>query len=92
MKYGAVIDGLWTVVGIADGRIGDSPEPLKVSPVLDGVITTMSELRKVIGRPKDHWGITPIAIYAPLRGAAEAEVGPEAEPTPPVDDSSAPRR
>lgn len=62
-----------TVVGIVDGRIGGSPDPLKVSPVLDGVITAMAGLRELIGRPKDHWGLTPIAIYAPLQGIAEAE-------------------
>jgi hypothetical protein len=83
MKFGAVVDGIWTVVGIVDGRIGDTPEPLKISPVLDGVVTAMSALREVIGRPKDHWGITPIAIYAPLRGAVETEAQPQdSVPTP----------
>jgi hypothetical protein len=77
MKFGAVMDGLWTVVGIVDGRIGVPPEPLKLSPVLDGVVTAMAGLREAIGRPQDHWGLTPIAIYAPLRGAAETEAGPE---------------
>jgi hypothetical protein len=33
----------------------------------------MAGLRELIGRPKDHWGLTPIAIYAPLQGIAEAE-------------------
>jgi hypothetical protein len=66
MKFGAVVDGLWTVVGIVDGRIGDGCEPLRINPVLDGVVTAMSALRETIGRPKDHWGLTPIAIYAPL--------------------------
>jgi hypothetical protein len=75
MKFGAVIDGLWTVVGIVDGRVGNPSEPLKISPVLDGVVTAMAGLRETIGRPKDHWGLTPIAIYAPLRGAAETEAG-----------------
>lgn len=73
MKYGAVLDGLWTVVGVVDGTIGDPPAPLPISPVLDSFITAMTSLREAIGRPKDHWGITPIAIYAPLRGMAEAE-------------------
>jgi hypothetical protein len=83
MKFGAVVDGLWTVVGIVDGKIGDAPKPLSISPILDGVVTAMSALREAIGRPKDHWGITPIAIYAPLRGAAEAETqAPDAAPSP----------
>lgn len=78
MKYGAVIDGMWTVVGRVDGRIGDAPEPLKVNPVVDGVVTAMAGLRELVGRPKDHWGLTPIAIYAPLQGVAEVEAQTEA--------------
>jgi hypothetical protein len=74
MKFGAVIDGLWTIVGIVDARVGDAPQPWKTTPILDAVVTAMSGLRETIGRPRDHWGITPIAIYAPLRGAAETEV------------------
>jgi len=46
---------------------------MKVSPLVDGVITAMAGLRELIGRPKDHWGLTPIAIYAPFQGVAEAE-------------------
>ncbi|MGO4879418.1 MAG: hypothetical protein ACLP59_01190 [Bryobacteraceae bacterium] len=78
MKYGAVIDGLWTVVGIVDARIGDPPEPWKINPVLDGVVTAMGGLRELIGRPKDNWGLIPIAIYSPLQGAAEADAGESA--------------
>jgi hypothetical protein len=73
MKYGAVLDGLWTVVGIVDARIGSPVESWKLNPVLDGVVTAMNGLRELIGRPQGHWGLTPIAIYAPLQGAAEAE-------------------
>jgi hypothetical protein len=88
MKYGAVIDGLWTVVGIIDGHPGDSPEPLKIGPILDGVVTAMAGLRELIGRPKDHFGLTPIAIYAPLRGAAESEAQSSA-PTPSSEEQTA---
>jgi hypothetical protein len=84
MKFGAIIDGLWTVVGIVDGRIGNAATPLPINPILDGVVTAMSGLREAIGRPKDHWGITPIAIYAPLRGAVEIEAQPPESPTPQV--------
>jgi hypothetical protein len=73
MKFGAVIDGLWTVVGIVDGRIGDAPKPISISPIIDGAVSAMSVIREAVGRPKDHWGLTPIAIYAPLRGIAETE-------------------
>jgi hypothetical protein len=83
MKFGAVVDGLWTVVGIVDGIIGDAPPPLSISPILDGVVTAMSGLRELIGRPKDHWGLTLIAIYAPLRGAVETEAQtPDSAPIP----------
>jgi hypothetical protein len=74
MKFGATIDGVWTVVGIVDGRIGDAPTPWSINPFLDGVVTAMAGLREAIGRPKNYFGLTLIAIYAPLRGAAEAEV------------------
>jgi hypothetical protein len=81
MKFGAVVDGVWTVVGIVDGRIGEPPEPVKINPMLDGVITAMAGIREIAGRPKDHWGFTPIAIYAPIRGAAETEVEAQASNT-----------
>ena len=74
MKYGAVMDGLWTVVGIVDARIGPAIQPWKLTPVLDSLATAMAGLREIIGRPEGHWGLTPIAIYAPLQGAAEAEI------------------
>lgn len=73
MKFGAVVDGLWTVVGIVDGMIGDPPAPLKINLILDSIVTAMAGIREAVGRPKDHWGLTPIAIYAPLRGLAETE-------------------
>jgi hypothetical protein len=78
MKFGAVIDGIWTVVGIVDGRIGDSPQPFKINPMLDGVVTAMAGFREIVGRPRDHWGLTPIATYAPLRGAVETEAEAQA--------------
>jgi hypothetical protein len=74
MKFGAAIDGEWTVVGIVDGRVGESPTPWSINPMLDGVVTAMAGLREAMGRPKNYWGLTPVAIYAPLRGAVEAEV------------------
>jgi hypothetical protein len=77
MKYGAVLDGLWTVVGIVDARIGAPTEPWPLNPVLDSIVTAMNGLRELIGRPQGHWGLTPIAIYAPLLGLAEAEIESE---------------
>lgn len=76
MKYGAVIDGKWTVVGLIDAKIGESPDPLPVNELLDVVIRTLVNVRTFIGRPKDHWGLTPIAIYTPMIGVAETETAP----------------
>lgn len=73
MKFGAVVDGRWTVVGIVDARIGEPPSPSPVNALLDGVITSVVAIRELFGRPKDHWGITPIAIYTPMTGLAEIE-------------------
>ena len=73
MKYGAVMDGVWTVVGIVDARIGEPPKPLPLSNVLDHATNAMSLVRGFLGRPEDHWGLTPIAIYTPMRGIAETE-------------------
>lgn len=74
MKYGATIDGLWTVVGIVDGMVGPSPDPVQVNPIVDGAVTAMTAFRDLIGRPRDQFGLTPIAVYAPIQGVAESEV------------------
>jgi hypothetical protein len=75
MKFGAAIDGIWTVVGIVDARVGDSPAILETgNSLIDGIATALAGVRQVIGRPKDHWGVTPIAIYTPIRGSVETEV------------------
>ena len=73
MKFGATLDGLWTVIGIVDAAQGKRQLPLPVNPVIDGVVQAMISLREFIGRPEDHFGITPIAIYTPIRGLAEIE-------------------
>lgn len=81
MKHGAVMDGLWTVIGIVDAGIGVQPKPMPLSDALDGVVTAMATLREHIGRPANHFGITPIAIYAPIRGIAETEAEVSTERT-----------
>lgn len=78
MKFGAVVDGIWTVLGIVDGMIGEPRAPLPINSVLDGFTTAMSGLREMIGRPRDHWGLSLIGIYAPIQGCAEAEADPPA--------------
>lgn len=78
MKYGAVIDGTWTVVGILDGFCIPR-QPFPVSPLLDSVMTTTNQLREQIGRPEGFFGLTPIAIFQSLLGVSESEVAGSAE-------------
>lgn len=74
MKHGVAIDGLWTVVGIVDANVGEQPATLPLNDLLNGVVTAMNQLRALIGRPFDHFGLTPIAIYKPLGGVIEDSV------------------
>jgi hypothetical protein len=73
MKYGAVMDGIWTSIGIIDGNPGKPPEPLPLNESLDGVVKLMAIVRQHFGRPENHFGFTPIAIYAPIHGISEME-------------------
>ena len=74
MKFGAVMDGVWTVVGIVDGKAGEPDKPFPIgSPMLDASVEMMARLRGFIGRPYSHIGLTPIAIYTPLVGIAETD-------------------
>jgi hypothetical protein len=73
MKYGAAIDGQWRVVGILDAMIGEPSVPVPVNPMIDAVMNSLAFIREQVGRPRTHFGLTPIAIYAPIRGAVESE-------------------
>jgi hypothetical protein len=68
MKYGAVIDGRWAVIGIIDAIPGESSEPLPINNLMDAVVKAMTLVRETLGRPKDTIGLTPLAIYTPLVG------------------------
>lgn len=74
MKYGSALDGIWSVVGIIDAKPGLPPEPFRTNELMDGVVSTLDQIRRFVGRPLDYFGITPIAIYTPLAGAAESAV------------------
>jgi hypothetical protein len=80
MKFGAAIDGLWTVVGIVDGGVAPATLLPVGSEMLDTLVDTMAKLRGLMGRPQNHFGLTPIAIYAPLLGIAEIEAASAASP------------
>jgi hypothetical protein len=74
MKYGATIDVFCTVVGIVDARIGEPPSILDTgNQLIDHAMRALANFRDVLGRPRDHWGLTPIAIYNPMIGIAETE-------------------
>jgi hypothetical protein len=84
MKFGAAMDGIWTVVGILDGQPGEPAKPIPLgSAMLDLAVEAMANLRTVVGRPKTHLGLTPIAIYAPLIGMAEITAEPLESNSPP---------
>ena len=70
-KFGARIDGDWHVIGIVDCPPGQLSWPLEEqgrlfgpseAPFQDGLITMMSEIGKLIGRPSDCHGITPLVV------------------------------
>lgn len=76
MKYGTALDGIWAVVGIVDAKPGAPPEPFLTNELMNGAISGLAAIRQIVGRPQDHFGLTPLAIYAPIRGAAESELRP----------------
>jgi hypothetical protein len=78
MKYGSVMDGLWHVVGIVDANLGKPNDPHPVNPMIDGAITALAAIREQVGRPQDHFGLTPIAIYSPIKGFIEDEIRTDA--------------
>jgi hypothetical protein len=83
MKFGVTLDGVWTVIGILDAWVGQPREPLAMNELLDNVAKAMTFLRDTVGRPKNHWGLTPIAIYKPIVGVAETEAAASAVEPPP---------
>jgi hypothetical protein len=79
MKYGAVLDDTWTVLAIADAMPGERPQARPISQLLDAVVNSMEQIRQQFGRPNSHIGITPLAIFKPIKGLAEIEAS---EPSP----------
>ena len=70
-KFGARIDGDWHVIGVVDCPPGQLSWPLEEqgrlfgpseAPFQDGLVTMMSEIGKLIGRPSDCHGITPLVV------------------------------
>ena len=70
-KFGARIDGDWHVIGVVDcppGQLSwpsEEQSPLfgpSETPFQDGLVRLMSEIGKLIGRPSDCHGITPLVV------------------------------
>ena len=70
-KFGARIDGDWHVIGIVDCPPGQLSWPSEEqgplfgpseAPFQHGLVTMMAEIGKLIGRPSDCHGITPLVV------------------------------
>jgi len=69
MKHGVTIQGSWTAVGMVDASPGPQEEPWRMNDLLDTVTNAVNQIRALVGRPLDHFGFTPLAVYTPIRGA-----------------------
>lgn len=70
-KLGARIDGDWHLIGVVDCLPGQLSWPTEEqgalfgpseASLLDALVTMMSELGKLIGRPSDCHGVTPLVV------------------------------
>lgn len=70
-KHGARIDGDWHLIGIVDCPPGPPSWPteeqgtlfgLSAAPFQHGLVTMMSEIGNLIGRPSDCHGVTPLVV------------------------------
>ena len=70
-KLGARIDGDWHLIGIVDCLPGQLSWPMEEqgalfgpseSPFQDALVTMMSEIGNLIGRPSDCHGVTPLVV------------------------------
>lgn len=70
-KHGSSIAGEWHVIGVLDAKPDqDEPEanfPLMDNQLRNGMILMTNALREMFGRPASFYGLTPIAIFRPIR-------------------------
>ncbi|MBN6742938.1 hypothetical protein JKG47_21095 [Acidithiobacillus sp. MC6.1] len=68
MKYGSTVQGIWYLLGIFDAR----PDSEENVPHTDGngsfefqnaILNMMNAIKDMVGRPKDAYGVTPIAVF-----------------------------
>ncbi|MBR8401961.1 hypothetical protein KDW65_35610 [Burkholderia cenocepacia] len=69
LKHGAQVPGDWYVLGIVDAH--PSTEGASQGVPLHGINIAMGQMltafREMIGRPETAYGVTPIAIFRPVR-------------------------
>ena len=66
LKHGVIVQGSWTLLGILDAGPDLRPTASESSGV-DDLVDLMRSLapaaRKLLGRPSDHYGVTPLLIF-----------------------------
>jgi hypothetical protein len=69
LKHGALIPGLWTAIGILDATPEvDRPAP-EPGGTLGGIMKFVASfMQNALGRPKESYGLTPIAVYRTIVG------------------------
>lgn len=68
-KHGGTIAGEWHVLGILDAVPDEATAaaPITGNQVRAGMLQVLSSMRTILGRPSGAYGITPIAVFRPIR-------------------------
>ena len=73
LKHGSKIPGQWHVLAVLDARPDDGglPSARNHTPVEEGMLTMLNVLREMLGRSPSDYGVTPLAIFRPIRPRAK---------------------
>jgi hypothetical protein len=68
LKHGANFAGEWHVLSILDAKPDHEieqihPAPTAINGLFSGMVDVLSNVRQLLGRPADAYGITPLAIF-----------------------------
>ena len=69
LKYGSQIQGEWYLIGILDAMPDASSEATQdhdIKSPLEQFGEVSDNLRTIIGRPSEFYGVTPLAIFRPI--------------------------
>ena len=69
-KHGANVAGEWKVLGVVDARPDDesvNEMPSSSREIENGMFLILNTIREFFGRPSTAFGITPVAIFRPIR-------------------------